>query len=182
MSKLLKRALKNSLVPAILMIAGKTLGIFLVSAKYGFPLEIGNDINGIFSTQIYFEDSDITYFVNSISDLIMLIVIAVPTIYQIVKTAIFQSSLSNPKTIVKVAKFNMLQWITRDDTTFLKIFVWCAFLWLCTGIIIKNTLEGDTYTWIAFVGGFISLLSGFGALKTFEIEISRVYPDSKKYY
>lgn len=182
MSKLLKRALRNSLVPAILMIAGKALGIFIVSGKYGFPLEIGNDINGVFSTQIYFEDQQVTYFVNSISDLLMLIVIAVPTVYQIAKTAIFQSTLSNPKTIVKVAKFNMIQWVTRDDTTFLKIFVWCAFLWLCTGIIIKSAFEGDTYTWIAILSGILSLLSGFGALKTFEIEINRVYPDSKKYY
>lgn len=182
MSKLLKRALRDSLVPAILMIAGKALGIFIVSGKYGFPLEIGNDINGIFSTQIYFEDSQITYFVNSISDLMMLIVIAVPTIYQILKTALFQSSLNNPKTIVKLAKFNILQWITRNDTTFLRIFIWCVFLWLCTGIIIKNALEGDTYTWVAILSGILSLLSGFGALKIFEIEISRVYPDSKKYY
>ncbi len=164
------------------MIAGKALGIFLVSAKYGFPLELGNDINGFFSTQIYFEDSQVTQFVNSMSDLIMLIVIAVPTLYQIVKTFLFQSSLSNPKTIVKIVKFNMIQWITRDDTTFLQIFVWCAFLWLCTGLIIKNSLEGDTYTWIAYISGSLSLLSGLGALKTFEIEISRVYPDSKKYY
>ena len=67
MSKLLKRALKNSLTPAILMVAGKALGIFVVSAVYGLPLEIGNDINGIFSTQIYFQDAEITYFVNSIS-------------------------------------------------------------------------------------------------------------------
>ncbi len=182
MSKLLKRALKNSLVPAILMIAGKALGIFIVSAKYGFPLEIGNDLNGIFSTQIYFNDIQTTYFVNSVSDLMMLIVIAVPTAYQIIKTAIFQSTFSNPKTIVKIAKFNMIQWITRNDTTFLKIFVWCAFLWLCTGVIVKNALEGDTFIWIAILAGSLSLLSGFGALKTFEIEINRVYPDSKKYY
>ncbi|HRX44177.1 MAG TPA: hypothetical protein P5059_02935, partial [Candidatus Dojkabacteria bacterium] len=125
MSKLLKRALKYALVPAILMISGKILGIFLVTVKYGYPIEIGNDINGFFSTQIYFNDAAITYFVNSVSDLTMLIVISVPLIYQIVKTAIFQSTMNNPKTIVKAAKFNILSWITKDDTTFLQTFVWC---------------------------------------------------------
>ena len=78
MSKLLKRALKNSLMPAILMIAGKALGIFVISAIYGFSLEIGNDINGIFSTQIYFQDREVTYFVNSMSDLLMLIALIPP--------------------------------------------------------------------------------------------------------
>lgn len=164
------------------MIAGKTLGIFLISAKYGYPLEIGNDINGFFSTQIYFDDAQITYFVNSISDLLMLLVIAVPTIYQILKTLLFQSTLQNPKTIVKVTKFNALKWITKDDTTFLQIFIWCVFLWLCSGLIIKNAIEGDTYQWIAYISGVVSLLCGLGALKSFEIQVSKVYPDSKKYY
>lgn len=182
MSKLLKRALKYALVPAILMIAGKILGIFLVTVKYGYPIEIGNDINGFFSTQIYFNDAAITYFVNSVSDLTMLIVISVPLIYQIVKIAIFQSTMNNPKTIVKAAKFNILSWITKDDTTFLQTFVWCAFLWLTTGLIVKNGIEGDTYSWISYLAGALSLLSGLLTLKIFEIEIDRVYPDSKKYY
>lgn len=182
MSKLLKRALKNSLVPAILMIAGKALGIFLISAVYGFPLEIGNDINGFFSTQIYFQDSEITLFVNSISDLLMLLVLAVPTIYLVTKTIIFQSTIDNPKTIVKMAKLNVLSWITKDDTTFLKLFIWSTFLWLASAIVVKNALEQDTYTWIAILGGVISFLLVFGTIKAFEVQIDKVYPDSKKYY
>lgn len=182
MSKLLKRALKYAVVPAILMITGKILGIFLVTIKYGYPVEIGNDINGFFSTQIYFNDAQITYFVNSISDLTMLIVISVPLIYQIVKTALFQSTINNPKTIVKAAKFNILSWITNDDTTFLQSFIWGAFLWLITGLIIKNSIEGDTYSWIAYLAGALSLFSGLSILKMFEMEIDKVYPDSKRYY
>ena len=182
MSKLLKRALKNSLMPAILMIAGKSLGIFVISAVYGFSLEIGNDINGLFSTQIYFQEREITYFVNSMSDLLMLIVLAVPTIYLIIKTIIFQSAMDNPKTIVKVAKFNILNWITKDDTTFLKIFIWCAFLWLASAIVIKNAFEGDTYTWIAILGSVVSFFAAFGTLKAFEVETNKVYPSNNKYY
>lgn len=181
MSKLLKRALKNSLVPAILMIAGKALGIFLVSAIYGLSFEIGNDINGFFSTQIYFEEKEVTLFVNSTSDLLMLILLIVPTIYLISKTVIFQSAVDNPKTVVKMAKFNVLKWITRDDTTFLKIFIWCAFLWLASAVTIKNSLEGDTYSWIAILGGIISFFCAFGALKSFEVETDKVYPNSKRY-
>lgn len=182
MSKLLRRALKISLVPAILMIVGKTLGIFLISAKYGYPLEIGNDINGFFSTQIYFDDSQITFFVNSVSDLLMLLVIAVPTIYQIVKISLFQSTLQNPRTIVKVAKFNMIKWLTKDNTTLLQIFIWTLFLWICTGLIIKNALQGNTSMWIAYLSGGLSVFCGLGTIKAFEVQLSKVYPDSKKYY
>lgn len=182
MSKLIKRALRDSLLPAILMIAGKVLGIFLASATYGLSFEIGNDINGIFSTQIYFHDEATTLFVNSFSDLLMFIFLAVPTLYFVVKTAIFQSSLDNPKTIVKVTRLNLLQWITKDDTTFLRIFIWCAFLWITSAIVVTNSIQDNTYTWVGIIAGATAFLSGFGAVKTFEVESNKVYPDNKKYY
>ena len=182
MSKLLKRALKSSIFPAILMIAAKTLGIFIVSIKDGQTVEIGNDVGGVFSTQLYFDNPQTAYFVNSISDLIMLLAIALPTAYQVIKVVLFQSTFTNPRTIVKIAQFNILKWVTKDDTNFVQIFVWCIFLWLCSGVVIKNALQGDTYTWIAYLAGVFSLLCGLGILKAFEIEINRVYHDSKKYY
>jgi hypothetical protein len=182
MSKLIKRALKNSIIPAILMIAGKVFGIFFVSAIYTLSFEIGNDLNGFFSTQIYFEDSSTTLFVNSFSDLSMVIFLALPTIYFIAKTAIFQTTIDNPKTIVKVARFNILQWITRDDTTFLKIFIWNAFLWVGCSIAVVNALQNSTYSWVGILAGVLAFICGYGALKTFELETDKVYPDRKRYY
>lgn len=169
-------------MPAILMIAGKLLGIILLSAIYGYTFEIGNDINGIFSTQIIFSDKIVTTFINSFSDLIMLIFISVPTLYFVIKTSIFQNVLSNPKTIAKVTRLNILKWITKDDTTFLRIFIWCAFLLITSAIVIANTIQGNTYTWVGILAGVISLTSVLGALKTFEVETNKVYPDNRKYY
>lgn len=182
MSKLIKRALKNSIIPAILMIAGKVIGIFIISAVFGLTFEIGNDLNGSFSTQIYFYDEDTTLFVNSYSDLCMFLFLAVPTIYFILKTAIFQSAMDNPKTIVKITKFNVLEWVTKNDTTFLKIFIWVAFLWIASAVVVINTLQDNTYSWIGILAGSISFLCGLGAIKTFEIETDKVYPDSRRYY
>ena len=182
MSKLIRRALKNSITPAILMIAGKILGIFLVSAVYSLTFEIGNDINGIFSTQIYFQNKETTLFVNSYSDLCMFLFLVIPTAYFILKTATFQSTIDNPKTIVKAARFNILQWITKDDTTFLKIFIWTAFLWVASAIIVINALQNNTYSWIGTLAGVSAFLCGLGAIKTFEVESNKVYPNSNKYY
>lgn len=182
MSKLIRRALNNSILPAILMIAGKVLGIFAISAIYSLSFEIGNDLNSAFSTQIYFNDRDTTLFVNSYSDLCMLLFIALPTIYFILKTAIFQSAIDNPKTIVKITRFNILQWITKNDTTFLKIFIWTAFLWITSAVIVINSLQDNTYSWIGILAGAVAFLCGLGAIKTFEIETNKVYPDNRKYY
>ena len=46
------------------MIAAKTFGIFIVSIKYGYTVEIGNDVGGVFSTQLYFDNPQTAYFVN----------------------------------------------------------------------------------------------------------------------
>lgn len=182
MSKLLKRALKISIVPAILMIVGKFIGIFATSALYDLQFSIGNETNGLFSVQIYYPDEVTTLFVNSVSNLVMVLFIALPLIYFIVKTYIYQTAAQNPKTIIKITKLNLLSWITKQDTSFLTIFIWCAFLWLSSGITVVHTLQGSTYTWIGILAGVLVLLSTLFTIKTFELETGKIYPSEKKYF
>ena len=60
MSKLLKRALKISLTPAILMIVGKFLGILIPTLIYDFEFVVQNEMMGISSVQILFPDTATT--------------------------------------------------------------------------------------------------------------------------
>jgi hypothetical protein len=182
MSKLLKRALKISLTPAILMIAGKAIGIMLPSAIYDLEFLIENNIEGLTTVQIVFTDSNVTLFVNSISNLTMLLFLAVPTFYFIIKTSIYQTTLQNPKTLVKITRFNILKWITKKDVTFLHIFIWTAFLTIASIIIIAHTLQGLTYTWVGVSAGVASLLSIWATIRTFELETAKIYPKENSYY
>jgi len=182
MSKLLKRALKISLIPAILMIAGKAIGIIVPSMLYDLEFFIENDIVGITSIQILFTDNNVTLFVNSISNLTMFLFLAIPTLYFIIKTSIYQTTLQNPKTLVKVTRFNILNWITKKDVTFLHIFIWTAFLTMASIITIAHTLQGQTYTWIGVSAGVTSLLSIWGTIRTFELETDKIYPKENSYY
>ncbi len=182
MSKLLRRALKISLTPAILMIVGKFLGIAIISVIYDLEFVIENNLNGIFSIQILFLDENTTLFVNSMSNLLMIMLIAIPTIYFILKTSIYQSSLQNPRTVVKITRLNILKWITKQDTTFLQIFIWTSFLTISVAIVIVQTIQGSTYDWVGITSGVISLFSIWGTMKTFELEIDKIYPREAKYY
>ncbi len=182
MSKLLRRALKISLVPAILMIVGKFLGIFATSILYNLQFNIDNDISGIFSVQIYFTDQDTTLFVNSISNLTMVLFLLLPIVYFIIKTLLYAAAHNNPKTIIKMTKLNLLNWIIKKDTSFLKTFIWCAFLWLATAITITHSIQGNTYTWVAVTTGVIALLVTLFTIKTFELETDKIYPIEKKYF
>ena len=182
MSKLLKRALKVSLTPAILMIAGKFLGIMIPSIIYDLEFFVQNDIQGLVSIQILFTDSNVTLFVNSVSNLTMLLFLAVPTMYFIIKTSLYQTTLQNPKTVVKITRLNILKWITKRDTSFLQIFIWSAFLTIASIIVIIHTLQGQTYDWIGITAGVLSLLCIWGTIKTFELETDKIYPKENNYY
>ncbi len=164
------------------MIAGKAIGIILPTVIYDLEFFIENDIEGFTSIQIVFTDSNVTLFVNSISNLTMLLFLAVPTFYFIIKTSLYQTTLQNPRTLVKVTRFNLLKWITRKDVTFLHIFIWTTFLTIASIIAITHTLQGQTYTWIGVGAGVTSLLSVWGTIKTFELETDKIYPKENSYY
>jgi hypothetical protein len=182
MSKLLKRALKISITPSILMIVGKFLGIFLPILIYDLDFTIHNEMVGISSIQVLFSDTSTTLFINSISNLSMLLFLAIPTIYLIIKTSIYQSTLQNPKTLVKITKLNILKWITKKDTTFLQIFIWCSFLTIVSSVIIIHTLQEITYPWVGISAGVTTLFCIWGTIRTFELETDKIYPKESKYY
>lgn len=182
MSKLLKRILKISVWPAVLMIAGKLLGIIIANIAYKLDFFIDNQIQGIFSIQLYYTDTATTLLVNSVSNLFMIIILAVPTIYFIIKTSIYQSTLQNPRTIVKITKLNVLSWITKNDTSFLLIFVWCSFLLVASLIIIAQSIQGISYSWIGGFSAVLAIFSIWGTIKTYELEIDKIYPKEKELY
>lgn len=182
MSKLLKRAIKVSIAPAILLIAGKLLGIITLSAIYDFDLRLDNDIVNFFSVQLIYPEEKITLFVNTYSDLTMLLILAIPTLYFILKTAIFQKATDNPRTIAKVANLNIMGWITKKDVTFLKIFIWSAFVWIASSLTILNTIQNDTELWVGIFAGILALICTWGSIKTFDTETAKIYPDKHKYF
>jgi hypothetical protein len=163
------------------MIAGKFVGVMAIIIAYNLQFEIGNEISGIFSTQIFLANQSNTLFVNSISDLLMLLVLALPTLYMIIHTTILQKTKTNPRTIAKVVKFNMLKWVTSSNSTFLQIFIWTTFLLISSIIAVSNSISGESFLWIGIIGGVLSLLCIWGLIKTFEIETDKVYPNNNKH-
>jgi len=177
MSNLLKRALRFSIAPAILIIATKILGILLLSSIYDFNIQIGNDLNHIFSTQIYISSEQNALFLNSVTDALTLSSLVLPLVYMILKTSIVQTSKRDPRTIIKLTKANLLKWVTKDDMSFLQIFVWTAFLWIISALIVVNTLQTKTSIAVGVTAGVCALIATWGVLRIFEIESNKVYPE-----
>lgn len=164
------------------MIAAKFLSILIISSIYDLEFYVDNQLEGLYSVQIFYTDSNTTLFVNSISDLVMLIVLAIPTFYFIIKTSIYQTTFQNPRTVVKITRLNILKWITKQDTSFLQIFIWSSFLLIASIVSVTHSMQNSTYQWVGIVAGVISLFSIWGTIKTYELETDKIYPKENTYY
>jgi hypothetical protein len=112
----------------------------------------------------------------------MVAVIAIPLIYFLIKTYLYNTVGNNPRTIIKMTRFNILKWITSKDTSFLTIFIWTAFLWVAAGITVAHSLLGGAYNWAGIAAGALTLLLSLFSIKTFELETDKIYPIEHKNY
>ncbi|KKR05592.1 MAG: hypothetical protein UT34_C0002G0099 [candidate division WS6 bacterium GW2011_GWF2_39_15] len=182
MSKLLKRALKLSILPASLMIAGKFLSVFILIAIYQLQFSIESGTSGIFSLQIFLEQQENVLQINSYSNLLTLLFIAIPTFYVLLRKTILQKAKDNPRTIVKLTRLNILKWVTSDKTPILQISMWTMFLWIIAGICISSSMSGFTYEYIGIMAGVLAILATWGMIRTFEMETDKIYPKNNQAY
>jgi hypothetical protein len=179
MSKLLIRMLKISVLPAATMIVAKVVGLVVAVTVYDIELFISNDVGGPFSVQILVGSSADTLLVNSVSNLILLITMTVINAYLFGKYILYVKTKDNPRTIVKLTKFNLLKWVTAKDSVFLRIFIWILFLLATCAVIITSTLRGETYQGIGLAAFLIAIFFMWGLIRSFEVEIAKIYPKGK---
>lgn len=182
MSKLLKRALKLAITPASMMIAGKFLAILILVTINKLDFSITNNSSSFFSIQLFLENEKDTIFVNSISNLTSLLLIAVPTYYMLVRRTLLKDIQHNPRTVVKLTKLNILKWVTSQETAFMQVLIWTVFLWIISGITISSVVLLESYSWLGILAGILSIFSAWGLLRTFEIETDRIYPKDNNRY
>ncbi len=182
MSKIILKTIGYSIIPAALIVTVKFLSIFALISIKGIDFSLHSTLSGLFSVEILFKTEQDAIFVNSISNLIVFLVIGLNTLYLIFKKSIFKSALESPRTIVKLTKLNLLGWISKDKTDFFKIIIWTLFTWIITGLIISQSLSMINYMWIGILSGTVSLLSAILLLNVYENEANRIYPDNNKLY
>lgn len=182
MSKLLRQALKYSILPASVMIVGKLFGLYLAIQLYDFPIYLEHNTTGLFTAQLYFTDLQETLIANSFSNLFMLSLLVSINTYFLGRHLLLKSALNNPKTIVKLTKINILKWATNGEVPFLKVFIWNSFLWATSAIIITSSLNNETYSWIGITSFIVVILFAWGLIRVFEEEIQKVFPINAKHF
>lgn len=182
MSKLLRQAIKSAILPASLLVTGKFLSVFILISYLGYDFFVDNQKSSLFTIQLYISDPTATLFINSISNLTSLLLIAIPTIYMLVQMTLLRNAQSDPRVVVKLTKLNILKWVTGQNNSLIKMVVWTIFLWLISGVVISSSISMETYGWIGILAGVLTLVSTWGLLRTFEIETDKIYPEEGSRY
>ncbi|WKZ31471.1 MAG: hypothetical protein QY318_01775 [Candidatus Dojkabacteria bacterium] len=158
------------------MITSKALAMYLSVRIFDITLYIDDNIESLFSVQLYIDNFAQAQLVESVSNLAMLLSMGTVFGYIMIRYILYENSRHDPRTIVKLTKLNMTKWVTSKDTVFLKIFVWALFLFITCAIVISSTLKGMTYLWIGVAAFVTIILTGWGLVRAFESEFGKVFP------
>lgn len=178
MNKLLSKIILYSILPAALIICGKLLGIYLAINYFQIPITLDNEIQSIFTVQILSEDPTDILLINTISNISMISILSAFLIFYYLRFYTYLKVNGNPRTIVKVSKLNLIHWITDKKNSFTRIAVLSTFEILACLLILKDSIQGDSYSWLIYPALVIILISIWSLLRTFDLESSKVYPDN----
>ncbi len=176
MIKLLGFILKNSILPASLLIVGKLLGLFIAVQIYDLDIYLDNDLEQDFSVQIYFFDEQETELANTFSDLIMFLGLLIGTIIVIVRNLLKLDGLSSKKTVAKLINLNILEFITDKKYNLTKIITWSMFLFGSYIVVMRNVYLRLSKGWLAGVGGVFLILTLGTVIKLIEKYVNKIYP------
>lgn len=182
MSKLLRKLLKYSFLPAATMVAAKSIGIYLSAWYIGASIFTETSTSGIFTVRFYTESSQSQFLINSISDGIMLGTMLLVNFYILVRYTLYRHSKGNPRTIVKLTKFNLLKWVTDKESVFPKVFTWNVFLFSTCAVVVAKTIQQLNPEWLGLTAFIISIIFMWSLVRTFELETARIYPKDDNNY
>lgn len=181
MSQLIRRLIKTAIFPAALMIVSKVAGLILAVSILNLNVYFANDINGIFSFQIYFLNEGETFIANSFSNAFMILVMAVFTMYFVIRYYVSSTAGKNPRTIVKLVKLNLLSWVTSKSNGFIRAFVWTIFFLASSLIVIASSLNTATFAIIGIASFLVLVVNVWLLIRGFEIDSESIYPKENIY-
>ena len=181
MPKLTLNILKNSILPAALLVVGKLLGLFISINIYGLDMYISNEIKGMYSIQIYSLDANQTLLANSFSNAFMLGLIFLVGMFFLIKYQLEVNAKSDPRTLVRLIQLNLYDIVTKSEIQFVKVFVWVAFMSVASLIVLTSSITATTYSFIGIIALALLIFVIWWLVKTFEQEIARMYPKDNLY-
>lgn len=155
-AKSIIKLIDEAIIPAIALIVGKMLGLFIASMLFhlNFVVEQGSVFKIL--PAIRFSDAQGYIMAENYSNLAMLFVASLGTIFVIVRAHFFHQSHIHPYLQAKLARLNLESLIAPSFHLYHQAAIWLSYLWLVVGFLIASSIFGVTFPQISTVGFIIA--------------------------
>lgn len=157
MSNSLVKLIDTSLLPAIFIVFGKFMGIFLVSKIFGIDVSIVSSTEALISFKSLVASDELLTLV-SYSDLFMFAVVSVGFLILIFRSVYLHDTHVDVATVTKLAKYNLLSLIKTSYELYHEGITWLIFTWLAELLIWINVLSGKAYPWVGLLTTMFSII------------------------
>lgn len=174
MSDSLIKLIDRSLFPASIMVGGKLLGLMVSIWILGVEWGISDYSSTIFGARPAVELVRLRE-VSSLSDLFLLITLAVFTSWHLYRNIQLKSHNIHPKKLAELMERNLLRLVTHSFEVLYTGTLWLLFQWLANLTILINVATGKTYFWVWLISFIISITFTVFTLRDIysEVEHSR---------
>lgn len=155
-TKSLIKLIDEAIIPALALIVGKMLGLFLASYFLNLPFEIKS--RGVFwiLPSVHFTNLADYIAAENYSNLAMFLVAALGTSFVLVRAHFFHESHIHPTLHAKLVYFSLERLIAPSYHLYHQAAIWLIFLWLTVGFLVISTILKITYPQITIVAAIVA--------------------------
>lgn len=170
-SRILLKLIDEAILPAVLVIAGKIIGIFLVIQIRQIPWTITVETG--FPTLSFMTQSDLLA-VNSYSNLLLLLLLSTGLGLFLFRAHLLHDTHINPALTVKMLNWNLTLLLINTFDAITAPTVWLSYLWLAVTLLIFMTWQGINYWWVTGFGLILVLIFTLSFVLDLEKEVQRI--------
>ena len=163
------KILDESIVPAVIIIAGKILGLTLANIVNNLPYTIMTGGSILPWTVVYNSTSE-GNIANTFSNLVMYLVVFSGFLVVLIRAHYLHDTHLPPKLAGRLLKLRLFHFVTTTFEIYHQALVWLSFLWITTLVLFFYTLGGGSIT-ITMIGFLLSFIATYLYMKDVDVEI-----------
>ncbi len=138
------KLLDEAILPVVLVVFCKIVAIFILTLVFNIPWSF-NSTSGSYSFYfINFKDASGVFFVSSISDLVMILFVAVGFLWTLFRGSYFREDKLHPITAARLHKKGKESLIVDKNKAYHQAAVWLSLSWFTFFLSLDNVLQGST--------------------------------------
>lgn len=169
LARTLLKLLDESIVPAVVLIAAKVLGLALANYLNSIPYSLQPG-GGVLPWTVVYSSTAEAGLANTVSNLVMYLVVLAGFSAVLFRAHVLHASHITPKLTARLVRWRLEHFIGQTFDIYHQALVWLSFLWLTTVIIFIYALGGGS-VWLTLLTLLLSFTATYLYVKDIEIEL-----------